>query len=53
MVTIASIASSIPIFGGVFSSLTQTRAPPRAWTDLEMSQSKGYGASLGGSLCNT
>ena len=36
----ASIAPSIPIFGAVPSSLTQTRASTRKWSDLEISQFK-------------
>jgi hypothetical protein len=38
--SIASIAPSIPVFGAVPSSLTRTRAPPQAWSDLEISQFK-------------
>jgi hypothetical protein len=34
------IAPSIPVFGAVPSSLTQTRTTRRAWSDLEISQLK-------------
>ncbi len=38
--SIASIAPSIPVFGAIPTSLTQTRTPTRAWSDLEISQFK-------------
>ena len=40
MALIALIAPSIPVFGAIPSSLTQTRAPPQFWSDLEISQFK-------------
>jgi len=36
----ALIAPSIPVFGAVPSSLTQTCATARTWSDLEISQFK-------------
>ena len=38
--SIVSIAPSIPAFGASPSSLTQTRTPTRAWSNMEISQFK-------------